>query len=135
MYHATISVSGRWLSTREHRRMVRLHSFSGVVIHELSLFYRHGNIGEWSVCVPFLALGYTSCRCSVDTDTLANGPSAFILWRCDSCVVAVLSTRAHRRMVRVRSFPGVVIHELSLLCRRGTSPNGPSAFLVSRYDS
>ena len=114
--------------------MVRLRSFSSVGIHELSLFCRRGHIGEWSVCVPSLVLGFTSF---------------------------VLSTRAHRRMVRLRSFSSVGIHELSLVCRRGhigewsvcvpslvlgftscrcsvdagTSANGPSAFLLWRWDS
>ena len=71
--------SDRGQSMRAHRRMVRLRSFSGVGIHELSLFCRRGHIGEWTVCVPSLVLGFTSCRCSVDAATSANGPSAFLL--------------------------------------------------------
>ena len=58
--------------------MVRLRSFSDTGIHELSVFCRRGNIGEWSVCVPSLALEFMTCRCSVDTDTSANVPSAFL---------------------------------------------------------
>ena len=44
--------------------------------------------------------------------TSANGPSAFLLWRWDSRVVVILSTRAHRRMVRLRPFYGVGSHKL-----------------------
>ena len=145
--------------------MARLRCFSGAGIDELSLFCRHGHIEKWSACVPSLALEFMTCRCSVDTDTSANVPSAFLFLalefmtcRCsvdmgtsangpsaflflalefmtchcfldtgtsangrwNSRVVVVLSTQAHKLMVRLRSLSDFGINDL-LFCRPGNT--------------